>query len=83
MRTHLMLVETTFGGVSIAADQAADRALEGPLPRVLPLLRNEPLLILEHPPAEVALELESLWMVNDVRFQMCGVDKPLAAVLTI
>ena len=79
MRTRLMLVETTFGGVSIAAD----RALEGPLPRVLPLLRNEPLLILEHPPAEVALELESLWMVNDVRFQMCGVDKLLAAVLTI
>ena len=76
MGTSLMLIKTFFGGISVAAD----RALEGPLPRVLPLVRNEPGLVLKHPAAEAALELGILVVVLDVRLESVGVGKPLPAV---
>ena len=74
-----MLVETTLGGERTAAD----RALEGPLPLVLPLVRHEPILILEHLPAEAALELGGLVVVLDVRLEGTDVGEPLAAVLAV
>ena len=74
-----MLVEATLGGERTAADGA----LEGPLPPVLPLVRHEPDLVLEHLAAEAALEPGGLVVVLDVRLEGPDVGEPLAAVLAV
>ena len=60
-----MLGKTTFGGVCIVAD----RAFEGSLPLMLPLVRDQPRLALEHPPAEAALVSRCFVVVLDVGSQ--------------